>query len=227
MSEAAAGEKTEKAKDWSPPGAFEVLFYWAVWLLASILARLYFRLSIRGYWNIPKSGPVIVVANHSSHLDPPLIGGTLPRRMIFLAKAELFEGAVLGRAITWLGAFPIKRGGGDRAAIRAAVEVLRKGNALLMFPEGNRSLDGELREAKTGVAMLLQQVPEATIVPVRIEGTFEAMPPRGGFPRPRKVRLTVGKPFLVSDLERLPGEKKQLYQELGRQIMKRIADAEP
>lgn len=188
--------------------------------------KIYFRLGVRGLRNVPRTGPLLVISNHGSTLDPPLLGFTCPRPFTYLAKAELFEHWLLGPLIRGLGAFPIKRGSSDRAAIRASVALLRAGKALVMFPEGTRSQDGKPREAQPGVAMLLQQVPEATILPARVDGSFDAWPPGRKLPHPRKITLTYGKPFRISDIGPLPSVKKQLYHEIGKEMMQRIFSAE-
>jgi 1-acyl-sn-glycerol-3-phosphate acyltransferase len=215
------------ATDWTYPQGWTIPYYFTTRFLIWIVALVYFRLSIRGWRNIPAEGPVLLVSNHGSHLDPPLLSTVCRRRLAFLAKAELFENKVFAGLIGGLGAFPIKRGAGDRAALKTSVALLRKGYPMLMFPEGNRTTTGELGEAKTGVAMLLAQVPETAIVPVRIDGNFQAWPPGAKFPFPRRIRITVGKAFRVSDLKDLPEQKKQLYHEIGQQIMRRIVQAVP
>ncbi|MBI1292193.1 1-acyl-sn-glycerol-3-phosphate acyltransferase [bacterium] len=220
-------EAHDPADDWTYPGGIAFPYYHTVRFVIWVVSLFYFRLTIRGWRNIPATGPVLLVSNHSSHLDPPLISATCRRRLAFLAKSELFKGKIFGFLIGGLGAFPIRRGGGDRAALRTSLDLLRKDIPLLMFPEGNRTTTGEIGEAKTGVAMLISQVPEATIVPIRIDGSFKAWPPGRKFPAPARISITVGKAFKLSDLKDLPTIKKQLYHEIGREIMNRIMRAEP
>jgi 1-acyl-sn-glycerol-3-phosphate acyltransferase len=222
-----APDEKQEERDWEYPMGWTIPYYYGVRAMVWLVGLIWFRLKVRGWRNVPAEGPLLVVSNHSSHLDPPLISTALRRRLAFLAKAELFRNRVFGALIGGLGAFPINRGAGDRAALRISINLLRKGYPLLMFPEGNRTKTGELGEAKTGVAMLLAQVPEAQILPIRIDGSFQAWPPGRKFPAPKKITLTVGKPFRVSDLKDLPEQKKQLYHEIGRQIMRRIKEAEP
>jgi 1-acyl-sn-glycerol-3-phosphate acyltransferase len=222
-----AGAKRDHLDDWTYPGGLAIPYYHAARMGIWLFGLFYFRFRVRGWRNIPSSGPVLLVSNHASHLDPPLVSTACRRRMAFLAKAELFPNRLAATLLGGLGAFPIKRGGGDRAALRTSVDLLKQGIPLLMFPEGNRTKNGELGEAKTGVAMLINQVPDVTIVPIRIDGSYHAWPPGRGLPYPRRITLTVGKPFRVSDLKDLPTVKKQLYHEIGREIMTRIMRAEP
>lgn len=213
--------------EYHAPGGLTNVWYWGTWSFIHLVARTYFRLSIRGARNFPKSGPVLIVANHASWLDPPLLAAAAGRRLAFFAKAELWEKKLTGMMLSWFGAFPVRRGEGDRNAIRQAIAVLKKGHPLVFFPEGNRSSDGMLGEAKTGVAMILAQVPETQILPVRIDGSFAAYGKGAKYPKPAKISLTVGKPFRISDLKGLPTAKKQLYHEIGRLIMLHIENAEP
>lgn len=224
---ARGGPQRTDASEWRYPGWGGFLFYYFIRTSILIVATLYFRVSRRGLGNFPGSGPVMIVSNHASDLDPTLISLITMRRVAFLAKAELFEIPVLGAAIKLLGAFPIHRGEGDRVAIRVCIRMLKEGRPLLIFPEGTRTRDGRLQDAKAGVAMILQQVPEAEIVPVRIDGSYEAFGQGVGFPRPVRVRLTIGKAFRVSEMEDLPVIKKLLYHEIGRRIMDKISTASP
>ena len=207
------------------PGGLAFLVYHLTRFSIWVTLKLFFRFRVIGAENIPKSGPTLLVSNHVSHLDPPVVSTLCRRQISFLAKAELFDHWFLGPYILTLGAFPIKRGGGDRAALRASIDILEQGVPLMMFPEGTRSEDGKMREAKTGVAMLLNQVPDAIVVPIRIEGSFEAWGAGRKFPRPWPITATVGKPFKLADLGELPTVKKQLYPEIGRRILERIRQA--
>ncbi len=205
------------------PRWYDHLAYWFGRLLIYWMAKVYHRVRIRNGHRIPHEGPLVVICNHASHLDPPLAGLATTRRLRYMAKAELFEVPVLGRLLRAVGAFPVRRGQADRHTIRLAIQLVRNGEALIMFPEGTRSRTGELKEAQPGVAMVLNQVPEATIVPIRVEGSFEAWKPGRKFPKPRPVWIKVGEPFQLDDLSPLPKVRKELYQEIGRQLMKRIA----
>lgn len=186
---------------------------------------LYFRFRIRGAENVPLEGPVMLVCNHISHLDPMMVGGSSPRYMTYMAKESLFRVPVLGPLYRALGAFPIRRGRSDRAALRLAVQILDRGLPLLIYPEGTRSRDGRFQEPQLGAAMIALMAKEVTIVPVRVEGSYDAFPPGVWFPRPRKISIAYGKPFKVRDLPGLPEEKKALYRALADEMMTRIVSA--
>src|SRR5207249_9248838 len=113
-----------------------------------------FRLEAIGTENVPAHGPVLLVANHSSVLDPPLIGGASDRQLTYLAKAELFKIPLFGALIHGLNARPVRREGADPGALRTAKRVLEEGRALLVFPEGPRGEEGVTRAARRGAARL-------------------------------------------------------------------------
>jgi len=163
-------------------------------IVAVALMRLLFRVEGQGTEHIPAEGAVLIVANHSSVLDPPIVGGMCPRQLTFLAKAELFRVPGFGWLIRRLGAQPLRREGADPSALRMARRVLAEGKALLVFPEGTRGEEGFLREAKAGAALLAVQS-GAAVVPAYVHGTGRAWPRGRRLPRPVKVRVTFGAPL--------------------------------
>lgn len=189
-------------------------------------ARVYFRLSVRGRHNFPE-GPMIAIANHLSHLDPPLIGSYLPKMTPFIAKEPLFRVPVLRSWLHAVGAIPVRQGAADSRAMKISLEVLRRGGPIILFPEGSRSKDGKPQPAQTGISMMATKFPDIPIVPIRIEGSFEAMPVGAKLPRPHKVSIIVGKPFRIGELQGMPEEKKALYRALADEMMRRIVDARP
>lgn len=161
---------------------------------AVAVMRLLFRLEGRGAEHVPARGAVLLVANHSSFLDPPLVGGVSPRQLSFMAKAELFRVPLFGGLIRRLNARPVRREGADAAALRTALRILQDGGVLLMFPEGTRGDEGTLREPKPGAAMLAV-MSGAPVVPVFIQGSGRAWPRGRSLPRPAKVIVTFGPPM--------------------------------
>ncbi|GAI50873.1 unnamed protein product, partial [marine sediment metagenome] len=121
------------------------MFYLIVRSLAMVLFKVLFRLQVSGLENIPLKGGFILAGNHISYLDPPALGAACPRKLRFLAKEELFIGA-LGRLIANLNTFPIKGQPGDLMSLRRAIKELEAGRALAIFPEGRRTADGRLGE---------------------------------------------------------------------------------
>lgn len=161
---------------------------------------------------MPAEGPVIVAANHLSNLDPVVVGCLFRRNITFLAKAELFRIPVLKTVIKVLGAVPLHRGRSDIAAMRTAMEVLREGRVLCLFPEGTRSRTGELLPLKQGVAMLAWKS-GAPVLPVALWGTN-----RWGLTR---VKAKVGKPLYFEEYRRnWQGSKDELYRQMTAELEK-------
>lgn len=147
---------------------------------------LWGRLEVEGLETLPASGPLLIVGNHDSHWDPVMVGmAAVKRRQIrALAKAELWEVKGLGPILDGMGQVPIKRGSGDKEALAKAIETLRAGACIGVFPEGTRSR-GKVLRARSGVGRLALEVPEAHVSLVAIEGTSELT----GFPRRPRLRV--------------------------------------
>ena len=189
--------------------------------VVAFLMRLLFRLESRGTEHIPATGPVLIVANHSSVLDPPLIGGVCPRPLTFLAKAELFGIPGFGWLIRRLGASPLRREGADPSALRMAQRLLGDGKALLVFPEGTRGEEGVLREAKAGAALLAVQS-GATVIPAYVCGSGRAWPRGRRLPRPAKVMVTFGAPLRFQ--RAVGADRRAHYEAASRRMMEAIGD---
>ena len=147
-------------------------------------------LKVEGIENVPLTGALWIVSNHQSNFDPQIIGSTIPREIFFAAKRTLFKG-LLGKLISYLNSIPVNRSGFDKDVIRRLTEEVKNGGAVLMFPEGTRSLDGTFLQIKGGMGMLLQMAP-APVLPLRIEGSWRM--DRKEF-RKERLRLIIGKPI--------------------------------
>ena len=177
---------------------------------------------VRGREHIPPTGGVIVASNHISFWDPPLVGTAAVRELHFLAKEELFRTPVLGPLIRSLNSIPIRRGVADLSGLSKAMEILRSGRALIMFPEGTRARDGELHPARPGVGMLAVAT-DVPIVPACITGSNQ---PAKWLFRRVKVRVSFGPPrtwreLAGRDADLAPG--RALYQSVGAGLMREIA----
>ncbi|MBP1988913.1 lysophospholipid acyltransferase family protein [Paenibacillus eucommiae] len=159
--------------------------------LGRFLFRLFFytlfRLKVIGKENVPAEGPVILCGNHTSLLDPPILGTPLERKVHFMAKAELFQVPVLGFLISRVGAFPVKRGGVSKESIRLAISLLKEGSVMGIFPEGTRSNAGGM--GKKGAASLALKS-DAVVIPVAIIGTYSLF---------RRMTIVYGKPVDLSE----------------------------
>lgn len=175
---------------------------------------------------VPRSGPVIIAPTHLSHLDPPLVACATPRQLRFMAKEELFRGA-LGVLIRSLGAFPVRRGEGDTESIRLAMAALDAGETVLMFPEGTRGDGVHLGPLNKGVAMIAKRT-GATVMPAAIVGTHLALPK--GTSKLRRAKLTVrfAEPLRYEDTAKGATEKENrdlFLEELGRRLVQVSGEA--
>jgi 1-acyl-sn-glycerol-3-phosphate acyltransferase len=201
-----------------------MLLYWTTWILARTFARLIFRLRILGEEHIPKTGGVLIAANHASYLDIPILGCALPRRVWFLGRLDLFSG-ITGAVLRYMGWIPMRRDRLDRRGFDEAMQRLKAGHVVVIYPEGGRSADGRLMPGKPGVAVLLEAA-QCPVVPALLQGTYDALPPGAKWIRPRPITVAFGKPVdFTRTLESASEEaKKAVYQRIGQEIMDRIAE---
>ena len=198
-------------------------FYYIGRLMMRILLFLLTRWQVRGRENVPAQGPLLVVANHLNLTDPPLLGVSLDRNVIFMAKEELFRSRFSGYFIRNFGAFPVYRGRIDRQALLQADKILARGLALLMFPEGRRSKNTQLQSAFPGTALIARRS-GTPILPVGITGTEKIRGITWLLHRPR-ITVNIGHPF------HLPPISSKLTKvelvECTNFIMKHIAELIP
>jgi 1-acyl-sn-glycerol-3-phosphate acyltransferase len=163
--------------------------------ILSGLSRLLFRPKVTGRENIPLSGPVLIAPIHRSNVDFAFTLFISPRKVFFMAKDGLFKIKWFGTLLAHLGAFPVHRSAQtDRESMKAAEEVLRQGQALVLFPEGTRK-EGRVVETLNDGAMFIAARTGATVVPVGIGGSHRAMPLGAKIPRPAKIRIVIGAPI--------------------------------
>jgi 1-acyl-sn-glycerol-3-phosphate acyltransferase len=172
------------------------VFYWLVKLLFWPFGRTYLRMKISG--DVPRKGPLILVANHASWLDPAVLGSACPRAVTFLISRRVYDRRGGRWFYRWMGTIPVKDlGDTDHAALRQTLRALRDGRAVGIFPEG-AGLDpaGGLRSPRAGAALIASRsgVP---VVPVAIDGTHESMPKGRFFPRPGRIHVRFGEPFTM------------------------------
>jgi len=168
------------------------VLYWTLRGMLVPFFLVYLRMSRIGREHLPRSGPLLLAANHRSFLDPFVIGALVRRPVYYMAKRELFEKRWQAWVLNALGAFPVDRGAGDREAMATARAILRRGDCVVIFPEGTRMRRGPLGAPRRGVGRLALET-GAKVVPVAVIGTEEVR--RGWRIRPRKVRLRVGRPL--------------------------------
>jgi 1-acyl-sn-glycerol-3-phosphate acyltransferase len=204
--------------------------YYLGWRGFRLLFRCYFRARYFNAERVPLSGPVILACNHASYFDPPLVGSGLPRGLNFLARENLFRFPVLGWVLRQWQVVPVDREGGGAKGLKAILDRLLKGGAIVVFPEGTRTRDGRLQAPRAGVGLTVIKS-AAPVVPVRTFGTFRAYGRHLRWPRPYPLAVKYGQPLLFQQLrleastcskERL----KRIYSQVAEEIMAAITRLE-
>lgn len=191
--------------------------YWILYWTVRILFSLYFRIRVYGLEKVPADGALIVIANHRSGFDPPMVGALLKRPVHFMTKVELWSYPVLPTVFKYVQAYPVRRGRPDRQAIRHSLEILKSGDVIVLFPEGHRTETGDLQEARSGVVYLAQKS-GCQLVPIGISGEY-------GFRR--TIRYVVGEPFHIDpdmprrDAQNMVMEKIRALVHEGESLAKR------
>ena len=201
------------------------------WLLFRAVYATYFRWRVFNPENVPLQGGVILASNHASFLDPPLVGAGLRRDINYLARESLFRFPGIGALLRSWNSVPVDRDGGGARGLKAILDRLLAGGAIILFPEGTRTRDGQLLPARSGIGLTVIKS-TAPVVPVRVFGTFEAYGRNHKFPRPHRVAVKYGKPldFAALRTEAKTCDKtrlKEIYQQVADEIMAAIAQLEP
>ena len=174
------------------------ILYWTLRAILVPFFLIYFRLARIGREHLPRTGPLLLASNHRSFLDPFVIGTLVRRPVYYMAKRELFEKRWQAWVLNALGAFPVDRGAGDSDAMDTARAILRRGDCVVVFPEGTRVRPGPLGDPRRGVGRLALET-GAPVAPVAVIGSDAVR--RGWRIRPRKVRIRVGRPLLFPTVE--------------------------
>ena len=169
-------------------------------VIARILTTLLFDLKVYGVDHVPAEGGVLLVSNHQSYLDPVLLGVRLKRPLSYLAKSELFKNRAFGRFIRWLGAFPVKQGSSDVGAMKQTISRLQEGHALNIYPEGSRTENGQMLPMERGVSLVIKRA-NVPVVPVAIDGSYQAWPKSHRLFRAHPIRVMYGPPMELSGLK--------------------------
>lgn len=197
-------------------------FYGFFHYLAASIHSMWFRGDVCGTDNFPTDGPFLIASNHASHLDPPLVGCRVPRQMRFFARKTLWNNRLLAWWMDQVETIPVERDSGDIGAIKRVLQALAENRAIVLFPEGTRSPDGQLQKVKPGVGLLACKsgVP---VVPCRIYGSFVAFGKGAALPRfGSPVTIVFGPPIAPGDYDD-PSAGKARYEQAAQRIMARIA----
>ncbi len=190
-----------------------MLLYSFCRLVLIFLLKVFFGLRVSGLSNVPVNAGFILASNHTSNLDPMILGAACNRPLNFMAKEDLFRIPVFGRLIPIVGAFPVKRDYVDISAIREAISRLKKGRALVIFPEGTRSQNRENTQGQPGIG-LLSNKSNCAILPAFISGADKALPRGSKLIRPAKISVRFGKPMRF--------ESSLSYELVAKQVMNGI-----
>jgi 1-acyl-sn-glycerol-3-phosphate acyltransferase len=202
-------------------------FYWLVTRVVYVFVMpLYAGITVRGIENVPRSGALLVASNHLNDADPGVLATRIPRRLVFMAKSELFGIPVLAQMLRLYGAFPVRRREADLSALRRSHETLRAGLALVLFPEGTRSgKEARLGRAWPGAGLIALR-DDVPILPCAITGSQDMGMPKMFLRvfRRRRVTLTIGVPFRLEPVARVNTEASAAGADV---IMRRIAELLP
>ena len=182
-----------------------LLWYHIARIVCAIVICLPYRVRVYGRKNIPKTGPVLVLSNHQSFLDPIFGQAMIGRRFLFLARDTLFENGFFGALLRSLSVIGIKRGQSDMATIKKVIGELKRGRSVCLYPEGTRTSDGMIADMKPGVAMLSRRS-GAKVVPSVIDGAFECWPRHKKFPSLGKISVCYAEPITSEKVKELGDE---------------------
>jgi len=166
------------------------MFYYVVKAIGWLLLKIFWRMEVIGTENVPERGGVIIASNHVSYLDPIVLGASTKRKINFIAKKEVFNNIFSSIFLKSLNAFPVDRKKIDMPAFKKTISILERGGILGIFPEGTRSINGELQELKLGVVKIAMKA-GVPIIPVGIIGTHKIYPHGKTFPVLFKNKITV------------------------------------
>lgn len=192
------------------------------YFLFKILSKILFRPNVQGRKNIPPKGAFILAPNHASSLDPHIVGTSIWREIYFFARSSLMKNRPLQMLFRLWNCITVDRDNPTPGSLKKAVQALKQGKPLVIFPEGTRSENGELQKGKLGLGFIAHksQVP---IVPVYVHGSYEILPKGIKFPRFKKLTVSIGKPLDFETLYLMKGNG-EVYQTISDQVMHAITE---
>jgi 1-acyl-sn-glycerol-3-phosphate acyltransferase len=187
---------------------------------------LWFRVRAYDQHNVPEEGGALLVSNHQSFMDPPLVASLLRRECHFMARDTLFKNRAFSRLIRAVNAFPVKRGEADIGAIKQTLRLLKQGQIVVMFPEGTRTTDGRIGEVRPGLDAIARKA-RVPIVPALIDGVFQAWPRTQMLPGIGDVVIQYGRPITPADYSDLTAEQlvaliRERWLEMQRSLHSRV-----
>ncbi len=203
--------------------------HWVYWIghtASGLLARLFYSYRVYHPENLIEEGPALIVTNHTSFLDPPLVGIAFKKPIHYLARKTLLSNAVATYIYLRCNVVPVDQERADVTSLKTILRLLKGGERVLIFPEGSRSFDGELGPGEPGVGLLVAKS-AVPVLPMRIFGAHEALPRGAKGPRRSRIRVVVGKPiqFTAEELAN-PARDKDHYRKISERIMTAIGELE-
>jgi 1-acyl-sn-glycerol-3-phosphate acyltransferase len=197
-------------------------FYGFFHYVAASFHHMWFRGEVVGSENFPVDGPFLIASNHASHFDPPLVGCHVPRQMRFFARKSLWNNRLLAWWLNQVETIPVERDSGDVGAIKRVLQALKENRAVVLFPEGTRSPDGNLQTPKAGVGLMACKT-GVPVVPCRVYGSFDAFGKGKSVPRfGTSIDVVFGPPISAAEYDD-PSAGKARYELAAQRIMERIA----
>jgi len=188
--------------------------------LAKLLARMIFSMRVIHPERVVESGPLLIAVNHSSFFDPPLAGICSRRGVYYLARKTLLKWPFFGPLFPAMNVIPVERDGNDMSALREVIKKVKEGNAVLLFPEGTRSLDGDLQPARAGIGLVIAKT-GAPVLPMRIFGAYEAFPKNANRFQLSQITVVIGEPIHFT-AEEISNTSRETYQLLSNRVMEAI-----
>jgi len=189
--------------------------------LAKLLARMFFSMRVIHPERMVESGPLIIAVNHSSFFDPPLAGICSKRGVFYLARKTLLKWPFFGPLFPAMNVIPVERDGNDMSALREVIKKIKEGNAVVLFPEGTRSPDGNLQKARAGIGLVIAKT-GAPVMPIRICGAYESFPKNAKGLRSSQITVVLGEPIHFTR-EEVENPSRENYQLLSNRVMDAIA----
>jgi 1-acyl-sn-glycerol-3-phosphate acyltransferase len=196
------------------------LFWRGAQVIGQFLTRFLFNLQVEGRHYIPKEGGVLIASNHQSYLDPVVLAAFLERPLNFVGKSELFSNPIGAWFMRRLNAFPLHQGKGDVGALKETIHRLRDGNVLNIFPEGERTPDGQIHTFQKGVALIVRRT-HVPVIPAAIVGAYEAWPIHRRMWKMAPIRVRFGAPMNLDGLHTdeeitaaIEREVRRIFQEM-------------
>ena len=189
--------------------------------LAKLLARMFFSMRVIHPERMVETGPLIIAVNHSSFFDPPLAGICSRRGVYYLARKTLLKWPFFGPLFPAMNVIPVERDGNDMSALREVIKKIKEGNAVVLFPEGTRSPDGNLQKARAGIGLVIAKT-GAPVMPIRIFGAYESFPKNAKGLRSSQITVVLGEPIHFTR-EEVENPSRENYQLLSNRVMDAIA----